>query len=112
MQVDSNVLNSKAFVGSSGISAEIDDTFSSVTVQQADGKTRFAIDPDVLDFIEHPACVQYRETLFLAFVRAFPHSFDSCIQDAKQHAAQHAQAGMLLDYECMPPERYLRRMTV
>jgi hypothetical protein len=75
---------------------------------------RFAINPDGLDFIEQHelACMAKQDTLFLAFARALPRSFDGCIWDAKEHAIQHAQAGMLLDYEYMPYEQYLRRMTV
>lgn len=94
----------------------VDDACSSVTVQHAEGNgwcmTKFAINPDMLDIIEQPGIQAKQDTLFLAFALALPRSFDGCIWDAKQHAEQHAQAGILLDYEYMPYQQYLRRMTV
>lgn len=118
LQVEVNVLDSHAFIGkTSGIRTVFKDN-GKVVVQQPDGDgwcmTEFCIDDHMWDIADQPvlACMAKHDTLFLAFALTLPCSFEGCIWNAKQHAEQHAQAGMLLDYECIPYEQNLRRMTV
>jgi hypothetical protein len=118
LQVELNVLNSHAFIGKTGGIRTVFKENGNVVVQQSDGEgwcmTEFCINDHMWDIADQPglACMAKHDTLFLAFALALPRSFEGCIWDAKQHAEQHAQAGMLPDYEDIPYEQYLRRMTV
>lgn len=67
----------------------------------------------MLDIIKQPMSrMQKQDTLFTAFALALPRSFPGVVWDAKQHAEHAAQPDMLLDYEYVPYEQFLRRKAV
>jgi hypothetical protein len=67
----------------------------------------------MLDIIKQPmSCMQKQDTLFTAFALALPRSFPGVVWDAKQQAEHAAQPGMLLDYEYVSYEQFLRRKAV
>lgn len=118
--VSQDVLNSTAYITcTKNVTVDPSTDFSQVSVQQQvqggwDILGRWKVNPRMFQMADHNIllCKQKHDTLFTAFALVHPRSFDGCIWDARQHAQEHAEPGLMLDYEYMPYQQYLRRRAV
>jgi len=120
-QVPISLFNAYAFIQSTAVrvvTSTYDIPYTRVTASAptAGGSLtigQWKMNEHMKDIIEQPFQVCMRQdTLFTAFALAQPRSFPGVVWDAKQHAEQATQPGLLLDYEYVPYHQFLRRKAV